>query len=99
MKLKTLQIYSHGNYGLGCEPLIFSDHITHIYGPNGCGKTPIIKSIAFCLGYPAVFRNDIYDRCKMASLEVEVDQNILRIERQLSREFDIEVIDKAKVFF
>jgi DNA repair exonuclease SbcCD ATPase subunit len=94
MKLKTLQIHSHGNYGLGCEPLIFSDHITHIYGPNGCGKTPIIKSIAFCLGYPAVFRNDIYDRCKMASLEVEVDQNILRIERQLSREFDIDVIDK-----
>jgi len=33
----------------------------------------------------------------MASLEVEVDQNILRIERQLSREFDIEVIDKNRI--
>jgi DNA repair exonuclease SbcCD ATPase subunit len=94
MKLKSLQIHSHGSYGLGCDPLEFSDQITHIYGPNGCGKTPIIKSIAFCLGYPAVFRKDIYDRCKMASLEIEVDQNILRIERQLSRDIDIEVIEK-----
>lgn len=93
MKLITLQIHSNGSHGLGCEPLKFSDHITHIYGPNGCGKTPIIKSIAFCLGFPAVFRNDIYDRCKMASLEVEINQKIFKIVRQISRDVDIEVIE------
>lgn len=93
MKLKTLQIHSNGINGLGCEPLKFSDHITHIYGPNGCGKTPIIKSIAFCLGFPAVFRNDIYERCKMASLEVEINQKNFKIVRQVSREIDIEVFE------
>lgn len=93
MKLKSLQIHANGIHGLACEPLMFSNHVTHIYGPNGCGKTPIIKSIAFCLGYPATFRNDIYERCKMASLEVEVNQQTLRIDRQFSRDVDIEVTD------
>lgn len=93
MKLKTLQIISNGTHGLGCEPLTLADHITHIYGPNGCGKTPIIKSIAFCLGYPSVFRNDIYERCKFASLDIEIDQKIFKINRQFSRNVDIEVLD------
>lgn len=97
MKLKSLQIYSNRVNGLSCEALNFSDHITHIYGPNGCGKTPVIKSIAFCLGYPAVFRNDIYERCEMVSLEIKVGQNAYKIIRQFSREFDIEVIDHTNV--
>ena len=97
MKLKSLQIHSSRVNGLSCEVLKFSDHITHIYGPNGCGKTPIIKSIAFCLGYPAVFRNDIYERCKMASLEIKVGQYTYKIVRQFSRELDIEVFDHNDV--
>ena len=97
MKLKSLQIYSNRVNGLSCEALDFAEHITHIYGPNGCGKTPVTKSIAFCLGYPAVFRNDIYERCKMASLEIEVGQYAYKIIRQFSRELDIEVIDHTNV--
>lgn len=97
MKLKTLKIHPRDNSGLASDILTFSDHITHIYGPNGCGKTPIIKSIAFCLGYPSKFRNDIYSRCKMASLEIEHEKGTLNIERQFSRDFDIEIIDKNGV--
>ena len=94
MKLKSLQIHSNNVNGLGCETLGFAEHITHIYGPNGCGKTPVIKSIAFCLGYPAEFRNDIYDRCKSASLEIEVGLNVFTITRQFSRAVDVEVFNQ-----
>lgn len=94
MKLKTLKINPHRINGLGCESLIFADHLTHIYGPNGSGKTPVIKSVVFCLGYPSEFRNDIYERCKEAVLEVEVAHVSFTIIRQFSRDLDIEVIDQ-----
>lgn len=91
MKLNTLQIFPQGANGWGCEPLQFSKHITHIFGPNGCGKTPIVQSIAYCLGYPSVFRKDIYERCSHVSLSILFHKDELIITRQYSREVEIEV--------
>jgi len=91
MKLKNIQIFPSGSHGWGTEALSFGDHITQLLGPNGCGKTPVVQSIAFCLGYPSVFRNDIYERCLHAVLEVESKQGDLRIKRVYSRDVDIEV--------
>lgn len=97
MKLKTLKIESIGSNGLSCEVLEFAEHITHLYGPNGCGKTPILKSIVFCLGYPVVFRNDIFERCKTATLEIELANNTFTIIRQFSRDLDIGVTDNNNI--
>ena len=85
MKLVSLQIFPRGNYGWQSEPLYFGDHITQLYGPNGCGKTPIIQSIAYCLGYPSEFRNDIYEQCDYAILEIRTAKGILKLKRIYSK--------------
>ncbi|WP_259663639.1 ATP-binding protein [Shewanella algae] len=56
--------------------------MTQLYGPNGCGKTPLVQSIAFCLGFPSIFRNDIYNHCSHVELNVEFGEKNLK-----SREF------------
>jgi len=93
MKLISLQIYPSGKSGWSSDRLEFADNITQLYGPNGCGKTPVIQSIPFCLGYPSVFRNDIYERCNYAILEVETQKGILHLKRIYSKDVDIEVTE------
>ncbi|WP_201442204.1 hypothetical protein [Vibrio vulnificus] len=66
-------------------------------GPNGCGKTPIVQSIAFCLGFPCVFRQDIYDHVNYAVLNVEVQGKRLSITRVFGTEVDIEVVEGTSV--
>jgi len=91
MKLVSIQVFPIGGNGLGSDELIFGKNITQLYGPNGCGKTPVMQSIPFCLGYPSTFRNDIYDRCSHAILKVRTNDNLLSIKRIYSRDVDIEV--------
>ncbi len=91
MKLKTIQVFPSGPNGLGTDPLEFGAHITHLFGPNGSGKTPLVQSIAFCLGYPSEFRNEIYDRCSHAVLQIEISGKPYSIKRIYARDTDIEV--------
>ena len=53
MKLVSLEIFPKGNNGWKSEKLEFGCHITQLYGPNGCGKAPIVQSIAW--GIPVFF--------------------------------------------
>ncbi|HHF3182719.1 AAA family ATPase [Vibrio sp. Vb1337] len=93
MKLVSLQLVGKGKQGWSSEELHFGEHITHLWGPNGCGKTPIVQSIAFCLGFPCVFRQDIYDHVNYAVLNVEVQGKRLSITRVVGTEVDIEVVE------
>ncbi|GAA6132795.1 AAA family ATPase [Halopseudomonas sabulinigri] len=93
MNLISLKVYPNGGSGWGSKLLQFGGEITHLYGPNGCGKSPLIQSIAFCLGYPSVFRNDIYDKCKYAELRVSSSKGELLIRRVYSRDVDVSVED------
>ena len=95
MKLLSLQIFPIGQSGWQSDLLRFGDNITQLFGPNGCGKTPIVQSVAYCLGYPCVFRNDIYDRCNYAILEVGTAKGCLRLKRVYSKDVDIEVIEPS----
>ncbi|MCT6700346.1 AAA family ATPase [Rheinheimera sp. 4Y26] len=92
MKLLKLQIFPKGRDGWASEELLFADHITQIYGPNGSGKTPIVQSISFCLGYPNEFRNDIYERCNYAVLSISTAADgIYQFKRYYTKEFHIEI--------
>lgn len=70
MRLLELKIVPEVDTGWGSHRLQFGDDITQLYGPNGCGKTPVIHSIAFALGYPVRFREDIMEHCASVSLKV-----------------------------
>jgi len=76
---------------LESEVLLFGQHVTQLYGPNGCGKTPTVQSISFCLGYPSVFREEIYRRCSKAVLIFSVGTSIYEVSRVFSADSDITV--------
>lgn len=97
MRLVSLRIFPSGQSGWGSGLLIFGRDVTQLFGPNGCGKTPVVQTIPFCLGFPSVFRNDIYDRCKYAELTVSSDKGELLLRRVYSREVDIEVIEPTGI--
>lgn len=97
MKLVKLQIYPKGRDGWASEELFFADHMTQVYGPNGSGKTPIVQSISFCLGYPNEFRNDIYEHCNYAVLTVDIGGKIYQFKRYYTKEVHIEVIEPSGV--
>lgn len=97
MKLVSLEIFPKGNTGWKSEKLTFGSHITQLYGPNGCGKTPLVQSIAFCLGYPCVFRKDIYERCNFVVLDVETSKGLLSLKRFFSKDTDIAVNEASGI--
>lgn len=91
MNLVSLQIFGNGSSGWRSDLLHFGTKITQLFGPNGCGKTPLVQSIAFCLGYPCVFRQDIYEHCGYVVLVVSTSRGLIRIKRIYNRSVDIEV--------
>ncbi len=94
MKLLKLQIFPKGRDGWASEELFFADHITQIFGPNGSGKTPLVQSISFCLGYPNEFRNDIYERCNYAVLRVNTSEDCIhQFKRYYTKEFHMEILE------
>ena len=92
MKLRDIKIEAAGAKGWYSNQLVFGSRITQLFGPNGCGKTPIIQSIAYALGYPVKFREDIYDHCDAAVLRLETDVGEVELRRKIDKSrFDIEV--------
>lgn len=94
MKFISIKISPKSNNGLESDLLEFGDHITQLFGPTGTGKTPIVKSIPFCLGYSVVFRQEIYERCDYVSLIVSFDSENYTLKRYYlkGREVNIEVV-------
>jgi hypothetical protein len=90
MKLLELKIESVEDGGWESELLIFGNDITQLYGPNGCGKTPVIHSIAFAMGYPVRYREDIQRNCKSVILKASHEGEIIVFKRELSANFNIE---------
>lgn len=90
MKLIELKIEPVKVNGWESELLTFGDDITQLYGPNGCGKTPVIHSIAYAMGYPVRYREDILRNCKSVVLKASHEQKIIVFKRELSSNFNVE---------
>lgn len=90
MRLIELIIQPERNAGWGSKSLIFGDDITQLYGPNGCGKTPIIHSIAFAMGYPVRYREDILAHCESVVLKASHNDREVVFTRWIRKEFHIE---------
>lgn len=81
--MKLTSLYIQGRIpGLESEKLYFGQEITELFGPNGCGKTPILQTIVYCLGYPCQFRNDIYALCHSAHLSFSIKDKEYEVVRE-----------------
>jgi hypothetical protein len=102
MRLLSLTIEPRGVNGWGSPTLAFGHKVTSLFAPNGSGKTPLIQSVAFCLGYPVTFRDDINNKCDAATLVVALKSEILKIRRGIGKDFHVQVTSEdggTKEFF
>jgi DNA repair exonuclease SbcCD ATPase subunit len=95
MKLIALQIVGVGELAWSSRRLVFGHRVTQLYGDNGSGKTPIVQSIAFALGYDVEYHLDILERADRVVLEVQVDGNPYVITRRIKSKFDVTVQNHA----
>ncbi|MES2611900.1 MAG: hypothetical protein V4679_16740 [Pseudomonadota bacterium] len=70
MKLLSLKINARGEGGWESPLFTFGDRTTSLFGPNGSGKTPVVQSIPFCLGFDVKFQNDVREKCHSATLTI-----------------------------
>lgn len=91
MKLNSLKIEATDIGGWESDVLQFGDRMTQLFGPNGCGKTPIIQSVVYALGYPIRFRDDIQANCKAATLKIEGSAGEFTLSRSIESRFDVSV--------
>jgi len=85
MRLIELSIQPIKETGWGSRLLTFAGDVTQLYGPNGCGKTPVIHSIAYALGYPVRYRDDIVKHCDSVTLKVVHADNEITIIRKIDK--------------
>lgn len=83
MRLRSLKVEPLGQNGWESPLLEFGARTTLIFAKNGSGKTPIIQSLAACLGFPPKFRDEIFSKCAAVTLEAENDGQPLVIRRVL----------------
>ena len=89
MKLLSLRMEPAGATGWSSETLMFGKQITQLFGPNGCGKTPVIQSMAHALGYPVKFREDVLRNCSAAVLRIQTQGGEIELRRKLGSAFDV----------
>ena len=80
--------------------LPFGALFTAVQGPNGTGKTPIMKGIMLALGHELNLPPEIVEHCSRAQLKLSVDGQTVTLTRNLGEEFDllVEGADEPEVF-
>lgn len=91
MKLLSLQVGGSSPNSWSSGKLTFGNRVTQLFGSNGCGKTPMVQSIVFALGYKIAYRDDILERCDHVTLEVAARGREYAITRRMSGPFVVTV--------
>lgn len=97
MVLLNVQIEPTGEHGWQSPVLEFGEQLTQLFGPNGCGKTPVIQTVAYALGYPVTFREDIYQHCESVTLTLRAGEQEVGLKRRIDRRFDAQIITDGEV--
>jgi len=66
---------------------------TTVQGPNGSGKTPILKGVMQGLGHEVELPPEILKRCESAQVTLQVDGRPVLLIRRLGPDFEITVVD------
>jgi hypothetical protein len=84
MTLESLEILPRGADGWGSGPLRFGRHTTLLLGPNGTGKTPVLKALSYALGHPVELPALVREKCQAVRLDLRGSEGKYRVERQLT---------------
>lgn len=93
VRLESFQYLPRGADGWGSRLLHFGDMFTAVQGPNGTGKTPIMKGVIQGLGHEVELPPDVLARCEFAETTIKVDGRNVRLTRRLGDDFHITVQD------
>ena len=77
--------------------LVFGKKTTLLYAENGSGKTPILQALAYCLGFPAKFREDILSHCAAACLSLDHAGKTVHIRREFTKDFNATITSEDEV--
>lgn len=91
MTLLELEVLPNGEEGWTSGPWAFGERTTLLLGPNGSGKTPLIKLLSSCLGQPVELPPDVVSRCAAARLTVRSEGQKVVVTRQLTSEPQVSV--------
>jgi hypothetical protein len=90
--LRTLTFAPATDKGWSSGTLRFGDALTIVKGPNGSGKTPLMKGIAFALGVRLELPQDIRIHVDSVQLEIDTDSGPIRLSRQTREPFLLRAI-------
>ena len=91
IKLKSLELIPKGQDGWKSGKLEFGEKVTIAHGDNTTGKTPLLKSIVYALGFPASIPKLVQEHCLSVRLKLEKGTSSLTIERYIKDEFHVVV--------
>lgn len=93
VRLESFQYLPRGADGWVSRLLHFGDMFTTVQGPNGSGKTPILKGVMQGLGHEVDLPPDVLKRCESAQVTLTVDGRPVVLTRRLGPDFNIIVAD------
>lgn len=96
VRLQSFQYLPRGDEGWVSRLLHFGDLFTAVQGPNGSGKTPIMKGVIQGLGHEVALPPDVLKRCQFAETTLVVEGRPVTLRRRLEPEFEIRVTDGAQ---
>ena len=95
VRLTSFEYLPRGADGWGSGLLHFGEMFTAVQGPNGTGKTPIMKGVIQGLGHEVDLPPDVVARCEFARTTIAVDGALVKVTRRLGPDFEIRVDDGA----
>lgn len=91
VRLRGMTLLPRGENGWTGGPFEFGAFSTVLCGPNGSGKTPIMKAIAFGLGHEVELPAAVKTRCAAVVLGLEAAGVAYSIRRAIDDAFQVEV--------
>lgn len=99
-RLISFEYEPRGSSGWTSTKLRFGGVLTAVGGPNGSGKTPIMKGIMAALGHEVELPPEVVERCSAACLQMEIRGESVELRRALGEEFYLEsrVNQESRIF-
>jgi predicted nucleic acid-binding Zn-ribbon protein len=95
IRLESFQYRPRGSNGWGSRLLHFGEMFTAVQGPNGTGKTPIMKGVMQGLGHEVELPPEVMTHCEFAEMTLMVESRPVVLTRRLASDFEMRVDDGA----